>query len=305
MFREIVRSRSGNKLASAVVLAATLSLAGCREESLTFPKPQPEVVASLREGGDASASAETSGEQPSETGTGWGSIRGTFVLDGDPPPRKLLATGGKDAPTCNPNGIPDESLVVDADTKGVKNIVIYARKVSRVHEELAAKQSEAVDFDQKNCMFLSHVKPVLVSQPVILKNSEASVGHNTSISPPADKSTNPLLPPGAQDEYKFSRPQNVPVPVSCSIHPWMKAYILPRENPYFAVSDDKGHFVIDKVPAGEEVEFQLWQEVAGGPQNALVIAGVTDNRGRIVKKLEDGQTLDLGEIKIPLSAFKL
>ena len=85
----------------------------------------------------------------------------------------------------------------------------------------------------------------------------------------------------------------------------MKAYILPRDNPYFAVTNDKGQFEIKDVPAGENVEFQVWQEVAGGPQIALVIPGVTDAKGRIVKNLTDGETLDLGEIKVPASAFKL
>jgi hypothetical protein len=300
--RRSVTASAWRWLLPLAVLAVSTS--GCQEQQFNFPAPQPDAVAKLREGGEE-ASAEPSGEETSASGTGWGTIRGTFVFDGAPPAPKVLPTGGKDAPTCNPNGIPDESLIVDANTRGIKNVLIYARKVSRVNEEYAASESEPVPFDQKDCMFLSHVQPVRVSQVVVLKNSEASVGHNTSISPPGDKTANPLLPPGGQDEYKFSRPQNMPVPVSCSIHPWMKAYIIPRDNPYFAVTDDQGRFQIQNVPAGEEIEFQVWQESAAGPQGALVIPGVTDNRGRIVKKLDEGEEFDLGEVKIPATAFKL
>lgn len=283
-------------------MPAALLLAGCSDSDSPFPAPQADVVAKLREGGATEGEATETEAAP--TGTGWATITGTFTLDGDPPAPKLLATGGKDAPTCRPEGIPDDSFLVDKTTKGIANVLIFARKVSRVNESYAANESAPATFDQKNCMFVSHVKPVLVSQPVVLTNSDA-VAHNTAMSPPADKAANPLLPSGKTEEYKFSRPQNTPVPVSCSIHPWMKAYIIPRDNPYFAVTGPEGKFEIQNVPAGEEVEFQLWQEVAGGPQGALVIPGVTDSKGRLVKTLTDGETLDLGTVAIPAAAFKL
>jgi hypothetical protein len=277
-------------------------LVGCGDSRLSLPAPQPNVVAELR-AGDAEAAAETGATETAATGTGWATIKGRFVFEGTAPAPGVLPTGGKDAPTCNPNGIPDESLVVDPNG-GIRDVLIFARKVSRVNDEYASAAGEPTEFDQKNCMFLSHVKPVLVGQPVLLKNSEASVGHNTSISPPGDRAANPLIPPGSEDTYKFGRAQNVPVAVTCSIHPWMKAYIIPRDNPYFAVTGPDGQFEIKDVPAGEEVEFQVWQESAAGPQGSLIIPGLTDNRGRIVKKLAADETVDLGEIKVPAAAFK-
>ena len=48
----------------------------------------------------------------------------------------------------------------------------------------------------------------------------------------------------------------------------MKAYMLPRENGYFAVSADDGSFEIANLPAGEELEIQVWHESAG---NGLVL----------------------------------
>lgn len=279
-------------------------LTGCTDNSLSLPAPQASVVEELRaagaEGGEV---AETESAAPA--GTGWATIKGRFVFDGTPPSPRTLATGGKDSPTCDPNGIPDESLVVDASSGAIRDVLIFARKVARVHDDYAAAEGEPTEFDQKNCKFLSHVKPVLVGQPVVLKNSEASVGHNTAISPPGDKAANPLIPPGKDETYRFGRAQNVPVPVSCSIHPWMKAYIIPRDNPYFAVTGPDGEFELKNVPAGEEVEFQVWQESAGGPQGSLVIPGLTDNRGRLIKKLAEDETVDLGDIKVPASAFKL
>ena len=40
----------------------------------------------------------------------------------------------------------------------------------------------------------------------------------------------------------------------------MKGYMIPRENGYFAVTDENGAFEIPNLPAGTEVEIQIWHE---------------------------------------------
>ena len=50
-------------------------------------------------------------------------------------------------------------------------------------------------FDQKECVFSSHVLPVRVGQTVVIKNSDP-IGHNTNVTTQADVNINPLLPPG-------------------------------------------------------------------------------------------------------------
>ena len=42
-----------------------------------------------------------------------------------------------------------------------------------------------------------------------------------------------------------------PITVSCTIHPWMRAWIRVFDHPYYAVTDDNGHFEIKDAPAGE------------------------------------------------------
>jgi hypothetical protein len=301
-------TRVGTIKSFGVVLSAllALSVAGCEHAAFPQPMPQEKVVDDLRKGGSDSDAGETgnAGETAvAEAGTGWGTISGKLVFDGSPPAVRMLPTGGKDPTACHPQGVPDDSLVVDSASKGIKNIVVYARRVSRVNDEYAATESEPVEFDQKGCQFLSHVVAVRTSQPLNIKNSDP-VAHNTSITPPADKGANPLLPAGTNQEFQFGRQQNVPVPVSCSIHPWMKAYILPRENPYFAVTDASGEFKLDMLPAGEEVEFQVWHERGNGNQGALAVPGLTDAQGRFKKKVEPDQTLELGAINVPAGNFK-
>lgn len=293
--------RSLTKLWCLVPVALAILSAGCQRAPFPQPAPQLEAVAELRKGGDAAGGAATAAVS---TGTGWGTITGKLAFEGDAPAPRTLPTGGKDPMACHPEGIQDDSLIVDSGSKGIKNIVIYARKVGRINEEYEAKKEEPVVFDQKGCQFLSHVVALRTSQPLELKNSDP-VAHNTSITPPADKGANPLLPAGKEEKFQFGRQQNVPVPVTCSIHPWMKAYILPRENPYFAVTDGAGSFTLDKLPAGEDIDFQVWHERANGSQGALVVPGLTDGQGRFKKKLEPDQQLDLGALNVPAGNFKL
>ena len=47
-----------------------------------------------------------------------------------------------------------------------------------------------------------------------------------------------------------------------NIHPWMVEKMLVRDSPYFDVSKQDGSFEIENVPAGVELEFQVFQEAA-------------------------------------------
>ena len=47
--------------------------------------------------------------------------------------------------------------------------------------------------------------------------------------------------------------------------------MLFRSNGYYAVTGPDGSFEIPYVPAGEELEIQVWHESGQGPSNALVL----------------------------------
>ena len=226
----------------------------------------------------------------------WATLKGRFVYDGTPPAAKFLDTSGKDNEVCGKHKIPDESLLVDSGSKGIANVAIFARKTSRTHESAQQAAKQEIPFDQKECVFLSHVIGVQVGQTMAIKNSDP-IGHNTNITTQADASINPLLPPSGEVKHVFRRPQVVPVPVTCNIHPWMKAYILPRGDSYFAVSSKDGSFEIANLPAGEDIEFQVWHERAAGPQGSLQ-AKKDWAKGRFKLKLAPGETKDLGTIAV-------
>jgi hypothetical protein len=197
-----------------------------------------------------------------------------------------------------------ETLLVDSGNKGIANVAVYLRKASRVHES-AQPSGDKVLFDQKVCVFLTHVFPLTLGQIVEIKNSDP-VGHNTNIS--GKNSFNQTIPSAATVDFTPQKEEAVPVSVVCSIHPWMSAYLLPRSNGYYAVTAPDGSFEIANVPAGEDLEFQAWHESGAGPGNALALDTPEakelkwSSKGRFKIKLAEDEVREV-QLTVPASAF--
>jgi len=256
---------------------------------------------------DALASAKAApAEKKAAVGTGWATIRGQFVFDGDPPARPPYAVN-KEPEICTDHGKAplQETLLVDPGTKGIKNVVVYLRDASRVNDS-AKPKADTVVFDQKECVFLTHVVGLTVGQSLDIKNSDPT-GHNTNI---PGMSFNQLIATGGSVPIKIQKESTTPMPVNCSIHPWMRAWLLARKDGYFAVTDDQGNFQIVNVPAGEPLEFQVWHESGAAPGQGLVgtSPGASDvkwsARGRAEVTLKPDEQKEV-KVAVPAKAFHL
>lgn len=108
---------------------------------------------------------------------------------------------------------------------GIKDVVIYcitkmpADNPKWIHPDFEAAKGNAVEFDQKNCVFLTHVLAVRSTQPVILKNSD-SKGHNANIAAKGKAlSANIIIAAGGSSNYTAGGESPEPFDVSCNIHP--------------------------------------------------------------------------------------
>jgi plastocyanin len=231
----------------------------------------------------------------------WGTVKGKFVFKGDPPAATELKAD-KDVEVCGKHKLLAEELVVGAD-KGLANVVVYVRdKGVKVNPEAAAAaKAQKVELDNKGCRFDPHVVFVQAGQEFVIKNSD-TVGHNSNIATIKNPASNTLVPAGGQVPVKFSAEEAVPAGVTCNIHPWMKAWVVVRGNPYAAVTKADGSFEIQGLPV-EEVELQLWHEKAGNLADVPTAKGKADKKGRIKVKVEAAGT-DLGEIPVEAAAFK-
>lgn len=232
----------------------------------------------------------------------WGTLKGKFVLGGDVAGPTPL-TVDKDVEVCGKHKLVGEELVVGAD-KAVANVVVFVRdKDVKVKPELAAAAAAAKPvLDNHNCRFEPHVLFVQTGQEFVIKNSDTA-GHNSNIATVKNAPSNELIPAGGQVTKKFTADEAVPAQVTCNIHPWMKGWLVVRDNPYAAVSKADGSFEIADLPAGE-VELVFWHEKKGY-LDKMTISGKEEavKKGRMKRTIKAGEN-DLGEIVLDAGLFK-
>ena len=181
--------------------------------------------------------------------------------------------------------------------------MIYARKVPTqwLHEDASKVPDEPFLFDQRNCVFLTRLMAVNANRKIIVRNSDIT-GHNTNI----DKFDNLTVPKRSEVNFSFKgKAKSLPVLVKCNVHPWMKAYAIPLENNYFAVTGEDGKFSIENLPTGVPLEFQVWQE-AGGKLGRVEITNTNvewKKTGRFFVTLRPGED-EVLDISIPADALK-
>lgn len=255
--------------ASLVALAAVLCLSsvGCGDITTATPVQAATPIVAATTVPVAPLATAVAAQAPAKGD--WGSIKGQIVADGAVTPLKLLVTKGdaaaKDAAICAAQDVPDETLVVDAKSSGIANVVIYLqKKPAKVHPDLEKSKDEEVVFDQKGCRFLPHVLLVRNDQKVrVLSGDE--VAHNTHTYPLKNKQENFVV--AANDRTGVAVPsvnivERLPAKVGCDIHPWMQAYWVILDHPYAAVTKADGTFEIKDLPVGDHV-FIVWQEKVG------------------------------------------
>jgi hypothetical protein len=235
----------------------------------------------------------------------WGNLKAKFILDGKPPtPDKLKVD--KDVEVCGKHKLVDETYKINAETGAIQYVVVYltpkpGTPKPKIHPDYEKGAAEVV-LDNHNCRFEPHVISIRTTQKLVIKNSDP-MSHNTKADFLENTPFNDLIPPGKSITKTVSKVESVPTLLTCSIHTWMGAKILIRDDPYAAVSNDKGELTIANLPAGKWT-FTIWHEgcgyVSSGTRNGKAEKWL---KGKIDFEVKKGDN-NLGEFKIPVNVLK-
>lgn len=196
-----------------------------------------------------------------------GVINGVVLFQGQPPARRKLVLDG--TPGCAMHH--EEPLFTEdyeIQQGKVKNAVVYIQR--GLHPSLEYPvPDEPVTLDQVGCVFKPHVLAVRAGQPILLSSGDDEA-HNVNAKARRNAVVNFTMPPRASGrELVLERPE-VAIPVSCGVHPWMKAYIAVFDNPFFDVTDEFGLYSIPDVPEGDYI-VRVWHEKLGWKEAAVKV----------------------------------
>lgn len=308
--RSVFFRESFSRLSRAfAILAVSLGVSGCggggseSSDAVVVTAPDANVTAAPGGSAPAAAPAATPGGSPAAAAAspvkaeGWGTLKGQVTFGGTAPAASVLIQKGapdtKDPTVCGKDApILSERLVVDEASKGVKNVLVYLVKPTAINEEAksAAGQTQVV-FDQNHCVFEPHVLGMMAGSTITLKSSDP-VNHNVNARLKSNAQFNSLLAGGQSVPFSPASAERQPSPVTCDIHPWMQAWWMVLDHPYFAVTDAQGNFEIKNAPAGTQ-KLVVWQEATGfvtSPQGEDVVVAAD---GTTEKKF----TVDPGKVK--------
>lgn len=261
---------------SWIVLAGGSLLAmssGCGKlDTGAFAEPSVRVKSAESAVAKVDGDKPASGDPGASTSSGGpGTLAGRVVFEGTRPAPGVIYKKGsadKDPSVCSKDAdIPREDLVV-SEKNGVANVFVFLDKPPAGFK--GAPPTDTIDFDQKNCRFLTHALFCQVGQTVRLLNSDA-VLHNTRCVANRNGTVNNSV--GASDQtgikLLYKKAEREPFAVKCDLHSWMSAYHLVLDHPFAAVSDADGNFEIKNLPAGN-YQFKVWHERGDGGKPGLL-----------------------------------
>jgi hypothetical protein len=316
---------SKRTLSNLAIFAAVLSLVGCGRggyEELAAPNQDNVDLVQAAFSSDSDSGGPKANPLEGRTEEAWASLEVVSRFEGPKPtPQQLRIT--RDNSTCQPGGRPVYgNLIQIGDDGSLGNVLLYLNtdlpvddsdeeQPIWVHSRYGIQGNPdlaTLEFDQKECLFLSPVFAMRSNQTLLVLNSDP-VGHNTKLNTVKAKPFNSSIAANDSAEYVPGAQERQPIQVACNIHPWMMAFMIPRDNPYFGVSEvaNRGEFTIADIPAGVELEYRLWvaDRFVDSGSATLKFDGSTveiKRGGKLKLTLTPGQTHKL-ELTVNSSAF--
>lgn len=155
----------------------------------------------------------------------------------------------------------------------LQNVLVRISKglEKRIYKDVP---EQAVEVDQRGCIYQPRVSAVRIGQPVAFINSDPII-HNVKSLTKNNQSFNLMMPKqGQREEKKFDQAELL-LETKCSFHPWMSSYIAILDHPFYAVTKENGSFEIPKLPKGTYT-IEAWHEVLGTLTQEITVTDSKD-----------------------------
>lgn len=158
---------------------------------------------------------------------------------------------------CISSGVSQITGTIETDASKIKfkaNTIVY---IEHTDAKFSLPEKNPV-INQLGLKFTPRVLPVIIGTTVDFLNSDDVLHNVFSPDACANKFNLGTWPKNETKSFKYEKLGCESV-LLCNVHPEMEAYVVVLQNPYFAVTDKNGNFIIENVPPGK-YNLKVWNE---------------------------------------------
>ncbi len=194
-----------------------------------------------------------------------GTIKGTVLFEGEPPERATLDR--KSDPFC----------MKQASTANADDVVVTKGKLAgvliRIKNGAAGTHTAPptpVVIDQVGCAYTPHVIGIIAGQKITVRNSDGT-SHNVHGKLKTKELVNKMQAEKGPDiAVEAAAAAGDVIELTCGVHPWMHAFAVVQDHPFFAVTGTDGRFAISGMPAGTYT-LEAWHPTLGAKSMTVKI----------------------------------
>ena len=209
------------------------------------------------------------------------SVRGTVKFSGAvPPPFQFKVTMGAYPEHCEPLANKDGNILLPrarvSKVNTVRDTVVFIQGLERGKPQAKNGPTLAVNrcqFDQLVLAGMDGTSLSMVMNDTVLHSLRGWEMLNEGRIPLFHF---PTMETGEEQSAKLTTRRSGMVKVECDQHRFMQAWILVPLNPYFAKTDEHGHFQIDDIPPGTYT-LSAWHPGLGYLEQPLTVSANQDH----------------------------
>ncbi len=226
-----------------------------------------------------------------------------FVYDG-PAPAAESIEATKDKDFCGKCNLKSERLIVNKNSKGIQNVLVYlytGRRGTELPEPRERYPGRNVVQKVENCRIEPRILLMRTNDTLVSVECDL-VQHSLNIPFFKNGPLSGLRRPREPLIMTLTQEEPAPIPVECNIHPWMKAYVVVLDHSFAAVSDSDGNVCIKGLPNDRDLIFRVFHEA--GTIDEVNIEGKSIQWERSRFELKAGErNHDLGDVVLSPRLF--